>query len=157
MALALSVANPAKRHCRFETVERDGKLSQHGEQFRQLDTAFHLALIRGTGNRHLLETIIDLRRKCAIKSAGASGRLELVGHVFQTEPTESIRRTCRQHEQLLALLQDRSRKEEAEQLTRKHIRAGRQLALAAFDRTYINSSRFAARPEPSATAEKSAP
>ncbi|MBN1909693.1 MAG: GntR family transcriptional regulator [Pirellulales bacterium] len=134
-----------------EQVEHDGKIGPRGEQFRQLDATFHLTLIRATGNRQLLETVADLRRKCAIVAAGASGAIELVGHVFQMEPINSIRRTCHEHDRLLALLQDRGGEDEAKRLARNHIRAGRQLALSAFDRTYINSSRRVTRAEEAAS------
>jgi len=128
-----------------ETVESTGRIAEYGERFRDLDSAFHLALIRGTGNRQLLETITDLRKKCAIKAGGESGMAELIGHVFQTEPIESVKRSCREHEELIALLEGNDG-EEANRFMSKHIRAGRQLALAAIDRAYMNSSRRAVQP-----------
>jgi len=131
-------------------VEQAGRMGEHGEQFRELDSAFHLSLIRGTGNRQLLETITDLRKKCAIKTRGEPGMAALVGHVFQTEPIESIQRTCWEHDHLLELLSDAGGREDAAQLMSKHIRTGRQLALASLDRAYMNAPRRAAQPTSSA-------
>lgn len=127
-----------------EMVERTGRIAEHGERFRELDSAFHLALIRGTGNRQLLETVTDLRKKCAIKAGGESG-IALVGHVFQSEPIESVQRTCRQHDELLELLGDSVNQEEAGRLMGCHIRTGRQLAVAALDRAYMNAPRRGAQ------------
>jgi len=126
----------------MEAIEATGQVAEHGEQFRALDSAFHLALIRGTGNRQLVDTMTDLRKKCAIKAGGQSSREELVGHVFQTEPIESVQRSCREHEQLIALLEGNDG-DEARRFMSKHIRSGRQQALAAIDRTYMNASRRA--------------
>jgi len=136
-----------------DTVQSAGWMGKHGEEFRQLDTDFHLALIRGVGNRQLLETMTELRSKCVIKGGGRSGATILVDHVFQTEPIESVRRTCREHDSLLALLADAGGAEEARRLMKKHIRTGCQLALAAFDQTYMDSSRHAVRPGHSAVEE----
>ena len=119
----------------------EGRIGDRGETFRKLDTAFHLALIRGLGNRQLLDTVADLRRKCAVKKGVSSCEDNLVGHVFQTEPIESIQRTCREHHRLLELLDATDGSEEAERLMHKHIRVGRQFALAALERSYMNSSR----------------
>ncbi|HLA84181.1 MAG TPA: GntR family transcriptional regulator [Thermoguttaceae bacterium] len=134
-----------------DLVDGTGRIAEHGERFRELDSAFHLTLIRGTGNRQLLETVTDLRKKCAIKSGGESGMAALIGHVFQTEPIESVQRTCRDHDHLLELLKDSSGEEEAGLLMGRHIRNGRQLALAAMERTYMSVTRRVTQPSYSAT------
>jgi len=123
-----------------DTIERSGRIGELGEPFRQLDTELHLTLIRGTGNRQLLETMTDLRTKCVIKAGGPAGMNGLVGHVFRTEPMGSVRRTCREHDSLLRLLADPGGAEEAARLMEEHIRTGRHLALAAFNRIYMKAS-----------------
>lgn len=122
-----------------ESAEPSGQMGPLGQRFRELDSAFHLALIRGMGNRHLVDTVTDLRKKCVIKSGGAS-MADLVGHVFHAEPLDGVRRTLRDHEELLALL-DKPDGEAAAKLMCRHISNGRQLALAAVDRNYMNASR----------------
>ena len=123
----------------------EGRIGDRGEAFRELDTAFHLALIRGLGNRQLLDTVADLRRKCAVKTGVSTSDENLVGHVFQTEPVESIQRTCHEHHRFLELLDQTEGAEEAEKLMHKHIRTGRQHALTALERSYMNSSRTSTR------------
>jgi DNA-binding GntR family transcriptional regulator len=153
-------ASVLKELCEFQeemcqivdTVRDTGRMAEHGERFRNLDSAFHLTLIRGTGNRQLLDTMADLRKKCAIKTRGESAVAGLVGHVFQTEPFESIERSYREHEELIEVLQTDDG-EAASRLMGQHIRAGRQLALAAIDRAYMHSPRPAARPSYSAAEE----
>jgi hypothetical protein len=59
---------------------------------------------------------------------------------------DSVRRTCREHDRLIEFLTTDNSGNAAGKLMKTHIRAGRQLALASFDRTYINSPLHAARP-----------
>jgi DNA-binding GntR family transcriptional regulator len=128
-----------------DTAENAGRIGAQGESFRRLDAAFHVALIRGTGNRQLLETLVHLRRKCDIKTGGAGSAAGLVGHVFDTEPVDSMRRTCREHDRLIELLKDANGQKEACEVMNQHIREGRRPALSAFDRTYMESPFPAAR------------
>jgi len=135
-----------------ESARQAGQMGEHGEDFRALDSSFHLALIRGTGNRCLLDTVADLRRKCAIKSSGASPTAELVGHVFYAEPFETVQRTHEEHAELLALL-EQGDSQRAASLMGRHIRTGRHLALGAFERGYMNSSRRSPAGHPHARAK----
>jgi DNA-binding GntR family transcriptional regulator len=138
--------------CRIvESVEEAGQMGEHGQRFRELDSAFHLTLIRGTGNRQLLDVVTDLRKKCAIKSGGAS-MADLVGHVFHAEPLENVRRTLREHGELLSLL-EKSDGVAAAELMCRHIRTGRQLAVASIDRDYMSASRHAVHRRHSAEKE----
>jgi DNA-binding GntR family transcriptional regulator len=127
----------------IETVKFTGEVPKNSERHRLLDSAFHLALIRGAGNRQLLDMVADLRRKCAIKAGGRFSAAELVGHVFLAEPVESVQqahdRTQKDHERLLVLLEGNDPKE-ASLLMGKHIRAGRRLALASVDQIYMDAS-----------------
>ena len=136
-----------------EKARPTGHMDEHGTEFRQLDTAFHLAFIRGTGNRQLLDTLSDLKKKCAIKSGVTSSMTELIGHVFRAEPFESVQRTQRQHAELIELL-EAGDGEQAAQLMRQHISAGRQLALEAMDRAHMNLPRRSARAVSSAVDEE---
>jgi DNA-binding GntR family transcriptional regulator len=128
-----------------DATEKSGRIGRHGEDFRRLDAAFHLALIRETGNRQLLETVVALQRKCEIKAGGAASEAGLVSHVFATEPIDSIRRTCREHDRLIELLEDGRGEKEAGELMKRHISEGRRLALSAFDQSYMGSPLHMAR------------
>ncbi|NLE38311.1 MAG: GntR family transcriptional regulator [Pirellulaceae bacterium] len=127
-----------------ELAEVAGRMGKHGERFRVLDSAFHLALIRGTGNRQLIETLSDLKKKCEIKSGGASSRTELIGYVFHAESLESVQQTLREHGELIELLEQGERDEAAELMSR-HIYASQRLALEAMNHAYMKSSRRASR------------
>jgi DNA-binding GntR family transcriptional regulator len=130
-----------------QSARQAKKMGQRGERFCVLDSAFHLAMIRGTGNRQLFDVIAQLRKKCCIKRGGASAMAELVGHVFRAEPFDSVERTQQEHHELLLLL-EHGDQEKASELACRHIRAGRELALAASGRAcmHADASQRASRP-----------
>ncbi|MBN2023273.1 MAG: GntR family transcriptional regulator [Pirellulales bacterium] len=114
---------------RLEPVESGHRNPELAEALRQADAAFHLALLRLAGNRLVLETVESLRARSA-----------LVPHRFDHEPIEAVQRNQRLHADILEAVRQRDA-EAAQAAMSEHFLNGRQQALAAYDRGYMDRGR----------------
>jgi DNA-binding GntR family transcriptional regulator len=98
------------------------------EQWRLLDSAFHMTLLRAAGNRRVLETVGDLNTKA-----------QIVCHRFQTEGFDSLVQTQEEHHRIIDALRGDDA-DHARRMMAEHIRGGCRTALAAHDHRYVQKA-----------------
>ena len=119
-----------------ETIQREyGK--GHGQELTdrhaQIDSAFHLMLLRAAGNRLALDTAAGLRRIATI-----------IAHTFDVNPWKELTRTQDEHRRILDAIRNGNTAEAQDTLS-NHIRNGCQIALAAYKRHYMENATDAPR------------
>jgi DNA-binding GntR family transcriptional regulator len=108
-----------------QEVSRLGPSAWSGEQIDRWmlsDAVFHVVLLRAAGNSRALKTVSDLRLMTHV-----------FGHHNDSRSLGDLERVCQEHEQLLDALR-RGKASQAQQVLVRHLRAGCELALAAYDR-----------------------
>jgi DNA-binding GntR family transcriptional regulator len=108
-----------------QEVARLGQSEWSGEQIDRWmlsDAVFHVVLLRAAGNSRALKTVSDLRLMTHV-----------FGHYNESRSLGDLERVCQEHEQLLDALH-RGKASQAQQVLVRHLRAGCELALAAYDR-----------------------
>lgn len=86
------------------------------------DVAFHMVLLRASGNRRIVKTVSDLRVMAS-----------MFGYRRKGQTCQQRKETCDEHDRIIMALQNRQT-EEARLAMAEHIRRGKLAALQAFDR-----------------------
>ncbi|HBO45395.1 MAG TPA: hypothetical protein DD670_15980, partial [Planctomycetaceae bacterium] len=102
---------------------------EQSDRFRVADAAFHVALLRGAGNRRALRIVNELHVMARI--FGHRKREDLCG--------ENLELVGREHRQVIAALRQ-GNGELARNVLGEHLRRGCQRALAAFDRNRMEEA-----------------
>jgi DNA-binding GntR family transcriptional regulator len=119
-----------------ETIQQEhGKERQQEltDRHAQVDSSFHMALLRATGNRLVVDTARGLRRTATV-----------IAHSFDVDPWAELARTRDEHRRLLEALRDGD-VAAAQAVIAEHLRNGCELALAAYDRHYMEQTTEATR------------
>jgi len=99
------------------------------EQFHLTDKKFHMALLRASGNRQIMETV-----------EGLWVRTQIVCHRFLEKAYDNLRLAINEHRQILEALR-RSKVNIAKDVLSQHIRWECQLALAREAQGYMERTR----------------
>jgi DNA-binding GntR family transcriptional regulator len=108
-----------------EEVSRLGPTAWSGERIDRWmlsDAEFHVILLRAAGNGRALKIVSELRLMTHV-----------FGHHNDSRSLADLERVCGEHKQLLDALRS-GKANQAQQILVKHLRAGCELALAAYDR-----------------------
>ena len=115
--------------------------------WQEADSVFHMALLRATGNRRLLDTVKGLRTSLRAMmsttlrgmAAEAEESSTIVGHRFATESHGHIKRTFDEHCRILEAL-EKGDATVAKAVMIEHIRSGMELALASHNRCHMGDT-----------------
>lgn len=111
-----------------EATDTDVLDEQTGSNFIAADVAFHMVIVRASGNRRVIKAVSDLRVMSSI-----------FGHQRQSRTRSGMRSTTAEHAKIMQALRDRN-VPLAQRAMAKHIRRGCEAALRAFDRSRARGS-----------------
>ena len=121
--------------CNIGVEIQNGNMSdEHAAAWQNADSAFHMVLLRATGNRRLLDTVESLRTSLRMTMGG----LGIVGHRFTSEAHEHSQRTLDEHRRILEALKQGDAVA-AKSVMSEHIRSGLKLALASHKRHHMGN------------------
>jgi DNA-binding GntR family transcriptional regulator len=127
----------------YEQTRQDAKnntFASHATAWQAADSTFHMSLLHAAGNRRLLDIVEGLQTSLNAMMGGLQETPVLVGHRFVSEPHEQIKRTLEEHSRILDALKAGDA-QSAKTVMVEHIRSGMELALAAHQRSRMNTSK----------------
>lgn len=121
----------------YEKIQAEGQMSgDQADTWQAADSEFHISLLRGAGNRRLLDTVEGLRTSLKAMLGGLGQMSGIVGHRFDCEPLAQIERTLDEHRRILEALK-KGDGAGGRAVMIEHIRSGLKLALAAHNRKHM--------------------
>lgn len=114
-------------------------------EWQAADLAFHMSLLRSTGNRRIVNTVMGLRTSLTVLEislrvmSNAPEPSESVGQQIANESQGHIKRTLDEHRRILEALKQGDA-ETARSLLSEHIRSGLELTLASHCYSRVNDT-----------------
>lgn len=124
----------------YEQINIEGVIDdQAADALQVADSNFHMSLLRAAGNRRLLDTAEGLRTSLKAMLGGLGQMSRIVGHRFDIEPREQVKRTMDEHRRILEVIVNGDA-DGARAVMTEHIRSGLSLALAAHNLNHMNGT-----------------
>ena len=117
-------------------IEKGADIHEYASDWQEADSDFHLSLLRGTGNRRLLNTINNLKTSLKVMMSGIQESPKIVGHRFSTESRDHIERVLDEHRRILEAIKQGD-SDTARSIIAAHLRVGMEVALAAHNRHHM--------------------
>lgn len=151
---AVMLAEMTESYERMEAILTKVSNTESGANFadwasvwQMADSAFHVSLLRASGNRRLLDTVEGLRTSMKMMMGPSLRRLAgdhqesmgIVGHRFASESQDHIERTLDEHGRILDALQQGDAAT-AKMVMVEHIRSGLKLALDAYNCNHMGNT-----------------
>lgn len=124
---------------------------KYSSAWQAADLAFHMSLLRSTGNRRIVDTVMGLRTSLTVLEislrvmSNVPEPSEIVGQQMANESQGHIKRTLDEHRRILESLKQGDA-EMARTLTSEHIRSGLELTLVSHCHRRVNESPYLSGP-----------
>ena len=124
---------------KISKIEKGASIHEHAAEWQEADSDFHMALLRGTGNRRLLNTINNLRTSLKVMMSGIQESSEIVGHRFSTDSHDHVERVLDEHRRILEAIKQGDA-DTARLIIAAHLHDGMEVALATHHNHHMDDT-----------------